>query len=179
MNPIFLPGMTLETFPPTRTSKYERISGIAEAVLSETKLQAGDTIVIVSISGRNTVPIEMAQWAKAHGVNVVALTSLAYSQEVDSRHDSGKRLFELADIVLDVMCERGDAVLEIDGLPEKVGPTSSVTGIAIMHAVIAQTLELLIQRGLSAPVFISANIDGADEFNRQLLEQYKAQIHYM
>ncbi|GGD77237.1 SIS domain-containing protein [Paenibacillus nasutitermitis] len=179
MNPIFLPGMTLETFPPTRTSKYERISGIAEAVLSETKLCAGDTLVIVSISGRNTVPIEMAQWAKARGIKVVALTSVEYSENVDSRHNSGLRLFELADIVLDVMCERGDAVLEIDGLAEKTGPTSSVTGITIMHAVISQTLENLIRLGITPPVFLSANLDGADELNLQSLEKYKHQIHYM
>jgi len=179
MNPIFLPGMTLETFPPTITSKYERISGIAEAVLSESGAGPGDAMVIVSISGRNTVPIEMAQWAKARGAKVVALTSVEYSGSVDSRHDSGKRLYELADIVLDVMCEPGDAVLAIAGLEGKTGPTSSVTGIAIMHAVISQTVELLIGRGIQPPVFRSANLDGADEYNRKLLERYKDQIHYM
>ena len=178
MNPIFLPGMTMETFPPTRTSKYERISGIAEAVLSETKLRAGDALVIVSISGRNTVPIEMAQWAKARDIAVVALTSVAYSLDVNSRHDSGLRLFELADIVLDVTCERGDAILAIEGLPEKVGPTSSVTGIAIMHAVISQAIDNLIRRGLAAPVFLSANLDGADDHNRRLQDMYREQIHY-
>ncbi len=179
MNPIFLPGMTLETFPPTRTSKYERISGIAEAVLSETKINSGDVLVIASVSGRNTVPIELALWAKAHGIKVVALTSLNYSSDVQSRHASGKRLFELADIILDMMGEKGDAALSIDGLPEKTAPLSTITGITMLHAVISQTISLLIKRGIAPPVFLSSNLDGGDAHNKHLLEQYSNQIHYL
>ncbi|QGQ94254.1 sugar isomerase domain-containing protein [Paenibacillus psychroresistens] len=179
MNPIFLPGMTLETFPPTRTSKYERISGIAAAVLSETKIKQGDVLVIASVSGRNTVPIELALWAIENGVKVVALTSMSYSSDSLSRHSSGKRLFELADIILDMMGEKGDAALAIEGLPEKTAPLSTVTGVTIMHATISQTIELLLKRGITPPVFLSSNLDGGDEYNKQLLEQYRNQIHYL
>nr|WP_145163668.1 SIS domain-containing protein [Paenibacillus terrae] len=178
MNPIFLPGMTLETFPSTRTTKFERISGLAEAVLSETALRQGDVLIIASVSGRNTVPVELALWAKNHGVKVIALTSIAYSSDVSSRHSSGKRLFELADLILDVMGEKGDAVLSIEGLQVKTAPLSTVTGITMMHAVISQTIELLIHRGLTPPVFLSANLEGGDEHNMRLLEQYRHQIHY-
>ncbi|MED5016171.1 SIS domain-containing protein [Paenibacillus chibensis] len=178
MNPIFLPGMTLETFPSTRTTKFERISGLAEAVLSETPLKKGDVLIIASISGRNTVPIELALWAKSQEVKVIALTSMTYSADVVSRHSSGKRLFELADLILDVMGEKGDAALSIDGLQVKTAPLSTVTGITMMHAVISQTIELLIQRGLTPPVFLSANLEGGDEHNKKLLEEYRHQIHY-
>jgi uncharacterized phosphosugar-binding protein len=178
MNPIFLPGMTLEVFPPTRTSKIERITGIAEAVLSETPIRQGDVLIIASIAGRNAVPIELALWANAHDVKVVALTSMNYSGHVESRHSSGKRLFELADIILDVFCEKGDAALAIEGLPVKTAPTSTVAGITIMHAVISQTIENLIERGITPPVFLSGNLDGADEQNKQLLERHRSQIHY-
>jgi len=179
MNPIFLPGMTLEKFPPTLTTKYERISGIAEAVLSESRIEAGDALIIVSVSGRNVVPVEMAEWGQKHGVTVIALTSVAYSSQVASRHPSGKRLYELSDYVLDMMGESGDAVLQIPGLPEKTAPTSSIAGIAIMHAVVSRTLELLVEQNVLPPVFLSANLDGADEYNRKLLAQYRKQIHYM
>jgi uncharacterized phosphosugar-binding protein len=179
MNPIFLPGMTLETPPSTRTSKFERISGIAEAVLSETPIRENDILIIASISGRNDVPVEMGLWAREHGVKVVVLTSKVYSESVQSRHKSGKRLFELADYLLDVLSPAGDAVLAIEGLPVKTAPTSTVVGVTMLHAVISQAIQYLIEYGIDPPVFLSANVDGADERNKTLLEQYRSRIHYM
>jgi uncharacterized phosphosugar-binding protein len=179
MNPIFLPGMTLETPPVTRTTKLERLPGYAEIIMSETPVKQGDTIVIASVSGRNDVPVEIALWAREHGVKVVALTSVVYSQNVQSRHKSGQRLMELADCVLDVMSPPGDAALDIPGLPVRTAPTSTVIGVTMLHAVISETIQLLLERGFEPPVFLSANLDGADEKNRQMLEQYKDRIHYM
>jgi uncharacterized phosphosugar-binding protein len=179
MNPVFLPGMTLDTVPVTQTTRYEQISGIAEAVLSESKIRAGDVLVIASVSGRNAVPVEMALWAKSNGVTTVALTSLNYSKAVESRHSSGKKLYELADFVLDLRCPKGDAVLEVEGLPEKTAPVSTITGIAMLHAVIAQAVENLIRAGITPPVYLSANLDGGREHNKRMLDQYREQIHYL
>ncbi|WP_274363096.1 SIS domain-containing protein [Paenibacillus thermotolerans] len=179
INPIFAPGMTLESAPVTRTSKYERISGIAAAVLSESAVRPGDVLVIASISGRNDVPIEMALWARERRITVVALTSTLYSASVASRHSSGKRLFELADYVLDVRSPVGDAVLDIEGLPVKTAPSSTVIGVTMLHAVISETIAQLLKAGVEPPVLLSANIDGADERNRKMLEDYKDRITYM
>jgi uncharacterized phosphosugar-binding protein len=179
INPIFLPGMTLDTKPITQTTRYENILDIGAAVLAESKIRKGDTLVIASISGRNTVPVEMALWARDNGVKTVALTSLNYSKEVKSRHLSGKKLFEIADFILDVMCPKGDAVLEIDGLPEKTAPASTISGVTMLHAVISQTIENLINLGITPPVYLSANLDGGDEHNRHMLEKYRHQIHYI
>ena len=179
INPVFLPGMNLDVPPATRTTSFERISGIAEAVLSGTKIREGDVLIIASISGRNTVPVEMALWAREHGIKVIALTSVSYSESAQSRHSSGKRLFELADIVLDVMCPVGDAVLEIEGLPEKTAPASTATGVTMLHAVISQAIENLVKAGVTPPVFLSANLDGGDSHNRRMLEKYREQIHYL
>lgn len=178
VNPIFAPGMTLEAPPATRTTKFERISGIAEAVLSETPIRAGDALIICSISGRNVVPIEMAEYARKHGIRTVAVTALAYANSVASRHPSGYKLHELADIVLDCCSEPGDAVLELPGLPVKTAPTSTIACVAMLHPIMARTIELLIQRGYTAPVFLSANMDDGDAHNRALLEQYQSVIHY-
>jgi uncharacterized phosphosugar-binding protein len=179
MNPLFLPGMTLDVRPITLTTKYENVSGIAKAVLSESKMRAGDTLVIASISGRNTVPVEMALCARENGVHTVALTSLDYSRDVESRHSSGKKLYELVDYILDVKCPKGDAILEIEGLPEKTAPASTISGITMMHAIISETIEKLIKRGIKPPVFLSANLDGGREHNEAMLKQYKDQIHYL
>jgi len=178
VNPIFLPGMTLETPPVSRTSKFERISGIAEAVLSETPIGKNDVLIIASVSGRNDVPVEMAQWAREHGVKVAALTSTLYSQNVRSRHKSGKRLFELADYILDMRTPFGDAVLDIEGLPVKTAATSTVVGVTMLHAVISETIQKLLDSGITPPVFMSGNLDGADEHNQRILKQYKDKITY-
>lgn len=179
INPIFLPGMTLDTKPVTQTTKYENITGIGTSVLSESKLRKGDALVIASISGRNTVPVEMALWAKDKGVKTIALTSTDYSSAVKSRHPSGKNLYEVTDFILDVMCPKGDAVLEIEGLPEKTAPASTISGIAMLHAIISETISNLISLGITPPVYLSANLDGGDEHNRRMLEKYKDQIHYV
>lgn len=179
LNPIFLPGMTLDTVPVTQTTKYENISGIGAAVLSESKIRRGDTLIIASISGRNTVPVEMALWAKDKGIKTVALTSLNYSKAVKSRHPSGKNLYEITDLILDVMCPKGDAILELDGLPEKTAPASTIAGIAMLHAIISETIANLIALGITPPVYMSANLDGGDEHNRSMLKKYEDQIHYV
>lgn len=179
INPIFLPGMTLDTIPITQTTRYENILGIGTAVLSESKIRKGDTLVIASISGRNTVPVEMALWARDNGIKTIALTSINYSKAVKSRHPSGKNLYEVTDLILDVMCPKGDAVLEIEGLPEKTAPASTISGIAMLHAIISETISNLITLGITPPVYLSANLDGGDEHNRRMLEKYRDQIHYV
>jgi uncharacterized phosphosugar-binding protein len=179
INPVFLPGMNLNELPATRTTKFERVPGIAEAVLSESKIREGDVLIIASISGRNVVPVEMALWAKEHGVKVIGLTSMEYSSGINSRHTCGKRLFELSDIVLDVMCPKGDAVLSMEGLPVKTAPISTITGVAIMHAVISETIHDLIERGVTPPVYLSANLDDGEAHNNRMLEKYRKQIHYI
>lgn len=179
INPIFLPGMTLDTIPITQTTRYENILGIGTSVLSESKIRKEDALVIASISGRNTVPVEMAIWARDNGIKTVALTSTNYSKAVKSRHPSGKNLYEITDFILDVMCPKGDAVLEIEGLPEKTAPASTISGITMLHAVISETISNLIALGITPPVYLSANLEGGDEHNRRMLEKYKNQIHYV
>lgn len=179
INPIFAPGLTLETPPVSRTTRFERISGIAEAVLSESPIKPGDVLILCSISGRNIVPIEMAEYARRTGIISVALTSVAYAESVESRHSSGKRLHELTDLVLDCCSVPGDAVLEIEGLPVKTAATSTITSLALLHPVMARTIELLIEAGHAAPVFMSANVDQGDRHNARLLSEYRDQIHYM
>lgn len=179
INPIFAPGLTLETAPVTRTTRLERICGIAEAILAESPIQSGDALIICSISGRNAVPVEMAQAAKRMGIRTVAVTSLEHANAYASRHPSGKKLHELTDLVLDCCSPAGDAVLEVDGLPVKTGAISTITSIAMLHPMMARTIELLVRRGMHPPVFASANTDDGDQHNQRLIEQYRQSIHYL
>ena len=156
----------------TTFGRAERVEGYAETVLKNYNISSGSVVVIVSNSGRNAMPIETAIWCKERGIKTIAITSLAHSNSVTSRHSSGKKLFELADIVIDNCGVAGDAILEIEGLPGRACPTSGLAGIFIVESMVAQTIENLIKSGVRPPVFISANVDGGDEHNEGLLTKY-------
>lgn len=179
VNPIFFPGFMLNTRPVTMTSKLERLPGLARVIAEENRLGRGDVMIIHSVSGRNTVPVELALEAAAAGVKTVALTNLDYSRSVASRAPCGKRLFEVCDVVIDNCGCPGDACTEIDGLPERIGPTSTAVGATVINAVIIDAVEMLISRGVVPPVFMSANLDGGPEHNQQILEEYQNNIFYM
>nr|MBC7243818.1 SIS domain-containing protein [Chloroflexota bacterium] len=158
-------------------SEYmERVEGMAEVILNYYGISSKDALVVISNSGRNAAPIEMAAGAKARGVPVIAITSLAHSKGTTSRHSSGKKLYELVDVVIDNCCPKGDCLLHLPGLPVPVGAGSGVAGMFIMHTIIVQTIQNLLERGIQPPVFMSGNLDGSDEYNQALLDRYKGRI---
>ena len=179
VNPIYPHGMNLSVRPLTLTSQLERLPGLGRQLLAGTPAKAGDVLLITSNSGRNDVTIDMALAAREKKITTIAITSLAYLAKDPSRHPSGKKLAELCDLVIDNVVPYGDAVVAIPGFPQKVAPLSSLTGIAIVNALLAETVTLLVQRGIEPPVFMSANLDGGEAYNARLLEQNKKRIHYL
>jgi len=179
INPIFFPGFMLNTRPVTMTSELERIPGIGKTILTQNHVREGDLLILHSVSGRNTVPVEMALEAKERGVRTVAITNLEYSSAVTSRHPSGKRLFEVTDLVLDNCGALGDAAVKLDGLPEKIGPTSTVVGTALINALVIESVEKMIADGIVPPVLMSANLDGGDSHNAKIFAEYRDNIFYM
>ena len=168
---ILPPELMLHEMP-NKSTYLERLEGYSEAMLELYKVEKNDTLMIISNSGRNNVPVEMAIAAKKIGCKVIALTSLAHSTNTASRHASGKRLFEIADVVIDNGAAKGDAAYEIEGLETPTGPTSDGIGIIIIQALIAQILDNLVKAGIQPPVFKSSNVDGADEYNSKLFDKY-------
>jgi len=142
-----------------RSTALERLTGVAAALLAGRDLAAGDVVVIASNSGRNAVPVEFAEQCWDRGAVVVAVTSLAHSRSVTSRAPSGRRLFEVADIVIDNCGVPGDAVVPIDGVPEAVGPTSTVAGTLIAQAIVVEACARLVAAGITPKVLRSANSD--------------------
>jgi uncharacterized phosphosugar-binding protein len=159
-----------------QSESMERVEGIAKVILDYYNPSARDAIVIISNSGRNAAPIEMAMQAHERGMPVIAITSLAHSQGTTSRHSSGKKLYQLADVVIDNHCIKGDAMIHMQGLPMSVGAGSGVAGLFILHTIIVQTIQALIDRGIQPPVFMSGNLDGADKVNIPLRERYKGRV---
>lgn len=179
VNPIFPPGLSLDTRPPTMTSQMEQMEGYGRLIFRNVPAKEGDVLVLISTSGRNAVPIEVAMEAKKRGLTVIAITALDYSRSLTSRHSSGKKVYELADLVLDNYSPRGDAALELEGLPQKTGSTSGVVASVMMHAIISQVVENLMAKGFAPPIYMSGNLDGGAEHNEHMLEAYKDRIFYM
>lgn len=168
---ILPPELMLHEMP-NKSTYLERLDGYSKAMLDLYKVDEKDTIMIISNSGRNAVPVEMALEAKNKGAKVIAMTSMKHSTQTTSRHHSGKKLYEVADIVLDNGAEKGDAAFIIEGLATPTGPTSDSIGIAIAQALIASTINQLVKQGMQPPVFKSSNVDGADDYNNKLFDTY-------
>ncbi|MEN4041613.1 MAG: SIS domain-containing protein [Anaerolineaceae bacterium] len=180
INPIYGPGIaSLDVKPARLTSAIERLSGYAQLLLDNHPIAAGDVLILVSVSGRNAVPVEMAKIASERGIIVIGVTSYEYSENVTSRHPSGKKMYQFADVVIDNKVPKGDAVVGIDGFPVKFTPASGVTSVAVLHALVTLVIEQLHQRGITPPVAIAANVDGSDEHNARIWAQYKDRIHYL
>ncbi|NLD49480.1 MAG: SIS domain-containing protein [Clostridiaceae bacterium] len=180
INTIFIPGLEdLHLQPFGITSKIERLSGIAEIALDYAPIRPGDVLIVVSVSGRNSVPIEMAKIAHERGIKVIAVTGLRYSTSVSSRHSSGKNMFFYADVVLDNKAEPGDAILTSEKIPTKFCPISGITSVAILQCLIAETVEELLARNITPPIFMAQNLDEGDKYNQTLLKKYQEKIFYL
>jgi uncharacterized phosphosugar-binding protein len=179
INPIYPHGMNTLVRPMTLTSRLERVPGLGAELLAAAPVKTGDVLLLASTSGRNAVTIDMALAARAKGVQIIGITALAYTREVSSRHPSGKKLVDLCDVTLDNGAPYGDAAVAIPGFPQKVGPLSSLTGIAIVNALVAEVVGRLAAQGCNPPVFMSANVDGGDAYNARLLAENRHRIHYL
>jgi uncharacterized phosphosugar-binding protein len=177
--PIFAPGLATFTRPATLETELERLSGYAALLLNSVKVSNRDLLIVHSNSGRNTVAIEMAEEAQKRGTPVVALTSVAHSSSVTSRHPAGLKLMDVADYVIDNCGVVGDAVVPLEGTDQYSGSTSTVVGAALMNALVVQTASILVARGLEAPIFRSANLDGSESSNQRWMDRYSGRLLYL
>ncbi|BDR57430.1 SIS domain-containing protein [Xylocopilactobacillus apis] len=179
INAIFGREVMLDREPITFTSKMERLEGYGKELAAAEPFTKDDVLILHSVSGRNPVIIDLAISAKKQGVKIISLTNLSYSKSVSSRHSTGKRLFEVSDIVIDNHGDIGDATCNIPNLNQKVGPTSTVVGAAILNSIVVEVCKELIKNGVEyPPIFYSANLDGGDKKNQELYVKYKNTIHY-
>jgi uncharacterized phosphosugar-binding protein len=140
----------------------ERMPGLAEVILSNFRFGPRDVMMVFSASGLTAVPVEIAAGAKARGMRVIAVTSVAQSMSAEPEPAAGRRLLDVADLVLDVCSPEADATVTLDGLDTPVGPVSTVGAVAIVNAIKARTAELLVERGAMPPVITRASEVGAE-----------------
>ncbi|MFE9610252.1 SIS domain-containing protein [Streptomyces sp. NPDC006012] len=179
MNLLPVPGAVgVDVVPATLGSALERVDGLASAVLDTSPVRAGDVLVIISLSGRNALPVEMAMAARGRGVRVIGVTSVAYAAQTSSRHGSGTYLRDHCDIVLDSKIAVGDAELTLDTIPAPFAPASTVVTTALLQAVMATTAQTLAARGVEPPLLRSGNVDGGHDWNTRIMDEYRDRIFY-
>lgn len=178
-NPIFAPDLMLDARPVTLTTDMERLEGYGNILLNQSKIQTGDVLIIHSVSGRNAVSIDMALEAKKRQIPVIVITNVTYSTQLSSRHSSGLKLMDTADVLIDNCGDFEDSSIEIIGTSQKMGPTSTIIGAYIVNSLAMMCAEELILRGIEVPIYHSANMEGGDVFNETLMRRYKDLIHYL
>ncbi|HEV2636944.1 MAG TPA: SIS domain-containing protein [Actinocrinis sp.] len=155
--------------------KAERDPALARRVWELAPVSPGDVVVIASQSGGNGATVEMATIARDAGHSVIAITSLAHSTAITSRHPSGLRLFEVADVVIDNAAPYGDGVLPLpDG--GTVCAISSVGNTVIAQMLVAEVTRRLLDTGAEAPIYLSANIAEGDAHNDVWEARYQGRI---
>lgn len=156
-------------------AELERDASVADELLSLFDIQPSDIFMIASSSGVNGSIVGMALAAKARGHKVVGVTSLEHTSRVQPKHPSGKRLSEVADVVIDNLAPFGDSTLELEG-GIGVGAVSSITAAFIAQRITFGVAAAIQKRGKTPPLYISANIPGGDEHNRKLEDLYGDRI---
>jgi uncharacterized phosphosugar-binding protein len=158
-----------------RSAELERNPSYSRKLYELSAAREGDLFIIASNSGVNGSIVELASVVKEQGHPLIAITSLQHTAGVDSRHPSGKKLIDFADVVLDNHAPYGDSVLDLPG-GGKVCAVSSITAALIAQMLVAEVLRRLTEAGETAPVYLSANIPGGDEHNHALEAQYAGRI---
>jgi uncharacterized phosphosugar-binding protein len=151
----------------------EKVDGFGRVILQQFKIHPGDAFLIFSSTGINGVVIEVALYARKMGLPVVAVTSVDHGNATASRHASGKKLMEIADITIDNCTPAGDAVVDIPGIPFRVGPTSSIGAIAVVDTLKVLTAEGLVARGVVPVVLASPHFVGSTTGEEQLERVYE------
>ena len=160
----------------------EKYEGYAEEILKSFKFGLHDAFIVISTSGIRPVIVEMAMGAKRRGLPVIALVSRRHCEQSPPAHSSGRKLIDVADVVLDNRCPPGDCVLEMDGLEWPTGPASTVTGSMIVNMLRCETAAKLLDRGYKPVVLPShqavGNVSAQDQLER-FYEVYRKSLSHL
>lgn len=156
-----------------REVENDSVEGLAKIALQKANIVKGDVMIIGSVSGKTVNVIDLAEACREKGIKVIVVTSITYSKQVESMHSSGKRLFELGDVVIDNCAPYGDAMMNVDGIDSPFVPASGIAAAYIMWALNAELLEKLLALGITPGILRSVNYEPNRIYNLELAEQYK------
>ncbi|NBE97478.1 SIS domain-containing protein [Nonomuraea sp. KC401] len=161
--------------PGVLTPELERDPSVARQIYDLAPVEPQDVFVLISSSGVNGTVVELARIVKDQGHSMIALTSVKHSTQMTSRHPSGSKLLDLADVVLDNGAPYGDALLELPG-GGSYGAVSTITSALLAQMVVTEAVDALVAMGETPPIYLSANVAGGDEHNKALESRYAGRI---
>ncbi len=167
-----------------RSNIIERCPGYGIRVLDAYGInRPGEVLIIVNAYGINSMTIDVAVEAKKRGLKTIAITSDSFAkivpQGAPSRHPSGKNLYENVDIYINNHLPVGDACISIEGMEQKMGPMSTFCNCFAIDCLMMKAAEKLIAKGITPPVWMSANMPGGDEANKALEEKYFLRVKHL
>lgn len=160
----------------------EKYEGYAEEILKSNRFGPNDAFIIISTSGIRPLVIEMSLGAKSRNLPVIAIVSRRHCESVSSGHSSGRKLIDVADIVIDNQTPVGDCALELPGLQSKTGPLSTITGALIINMMRCECARMLLERGHTPVLFPSHQFvqnDGAEDQAEQFYESYRKSLTHL
>jgi len=176
INPIMETGLSVFN----QALKYlelERTVNFGRSIMKYYDLKKDDLLIIFHNIGINPATIDAAMEAKERGVKIIAVASSHWQNEMPAnhfiRHPSGKNLFDFADVCIDDYNPVGDAIVNVPGLDTPIGPVSNVVDFTIAHLLEIETVRICLERGITPPVWSSANTPGGDAKNAAYVKKYK------
>jgi uncharacterized phosphosugar-binding protein len=181
VNGILDPG-TLVSMGALRSTRIERTPGYAAAVLDSFDVHDG-VLLIINAYGINSLTIDTALEGRKRGIPTIGVTSPEFGDRVapnhPARHPSGQNLYQIVDVFVNCHMPYGDAVIQFEGMPQKVAPVSTVVLAYTLNLIVIETVRLMLEKGIEPPVWVSANLPGGDEMNRKHIQKYKGRIRLM
>jgi len=175
---IFPPGVTDFNGSP----KTERVIGFAPRIFDYYGLEEGDLLMICNVNGINPMTIDAAETAKASGIRMIGVTSVEFAEQAEpnipNRHPSNKNLHDLVDLVVDAHVPVGDALLDVPGVPVKVGAGSSYPMIFIVNSIVVRAIQICVDKGVEPPVMLSGNIKAGEGYNKKYRDKYRGRIQH-
>lgn len=175
---IFPPGLTDFDGSP----KTERITGFASRIFEWYGIKSGDLLMICNVNGINPMTIDAALEAKKLGIRTIGVTSVEFAEQAEpnipNRHTSNKNLHDLVDLVVNAHVPFRDALLEVPGVPVKVGPGSTYPMIFIVNSIVVRAIEIVVQKGKEPPVMLSGNSARGEEYNQKYRDRYRGRIRH-
>ena len=164
----------------TKTSKIEKLEGLGNILVQYNHVEKPDVMICLSNSGNNAVTNDVALECKKRGVTVIAFTNIEYADQLTTQHSSGKKLKDIADIIIDNCSLIGDAAVKLDGLEMKVGATSTIPVAFMLQALMVQTCEYLLEEGIKPDVWYNGHLayesEDVKKHNDELAEKYYRRV---